>query len=60
MNYTEYYTINDLYYNYGDGFFLLTSLFTTLGLFLINSNVNRLRNELKEQPIIKPPTYSSA
>jgi hypothetical protein len=60
MNCTEYdYSYEDTVNCYINGFILLGSLFNTLYLFVINSNINTMRRELTDLTFIKPPTYSS-
>ena len=59
MNCTYYYS-DENKYDYVNGFFILTTLFNALYLLVINSNINTTRKEIREQNIIKPPTYSSA
>lgn len=58
MNCTNYYS-DEYNYDYVNGFFILTTLFNTIYLLVINCNINTARKEIREQNIIKPPTYSS-
>lgn len=58
MNCTEYYSETNTSHYFINNLILLTTLFNTVYLVIVNNNIARVRQDINEQ-LPKLPTYSS-